>query len=75
MSATQQRGFDDHLEHSEARARDRVVGGFLVRRQADAVGERRGNSIAVRGDVQRVPAREPELQRERGCQQNRERRR
>ena len=37
----QQRGLDHRFDDAEARARDRVVGGLLVRGERDAIGERR----------------------------------
>ena len=46
-----------------------------MRGEADAVGERRRHGVAMRGDVRDLPAREPELQRERGGQRGEEQRR
>ena len=47
----EQRGFDEHLEHAEARARDRVVGGLLVGGAARRGRRTRRDRVAMRGDV------------------------
>ena len=65
VSATSSTRFDQRLGDAEARARDRVVGGLLVRGEPDALGEGGGHGVAMRGDEGDVATREPEVQRER----------
>ena len=49
----QEQSFDAGFDDAEARARDCVVGGFLVRRERDAIGERRRHFGAMGGDKTR----------------------
>ena len=56
---------NDGFDHAEARTRDRVVGGLLVRRERDAVGKRGRHGAAMGEDMPRMALREPQLQRER----------
>jgi len=54
------------------RARDRVIGGLLMRGEANTIGERSGDGVPMRGNMQRVPACKPKLQRERNCEEGEE---